>query len=198
MNRSFRKTSGLGYNTKSSFFSRLDKPSQYNERVGSNRYKPNYGGSSYNHRFPNSAQIKDSTIGINFKPVSTNLKEHDNSQLHSIMFSRQLQNNKKSLLYLRCQDYLHMINNTQNCLDELSPEIQKAVNVNHFNSDMVTQSSSTWPAGNSGSFLNPSNRGQSGDSFFTGGHGKLTGTRSRNQGMSFDKRSKCGACVIGR
>lgn len=184
------KTSGMGYSNKSSFFTPIEKSSTFSDRLGSSRLKNAYGGSSFKSRFPGAAQINDSTIGISFKPVSTNIKEHSNSQLHSIMFSRKLQHNKKSLLFLRCQDYMHMINNTDNCLDALSGEIQKAVNVNHFNSDMITQSNATWRQGQSNSFMNTATRGHSGSPFFSGNQGKMMGSVGRNQSSFFDNRSK--------
>jgi hypothetical protein len=138
------------------------------------------------NQYSNHSGQKDNTIGIDFQHGQTNLKEHSNSTLHSIIFSRELQSNKYSLLHIRCQDYMNMIHNNNNCVNELSNEIGNAVNRNHFNVDLLPSGNSVGRnTMNQKSFFNNMNKGNTSSNSFFSGSSKNFRNMNNNKSNSF-------------
>ena len=142
------------FNNQTSFFSNR-RPT-----VTSNFSSTNFTSNAYRNQSNNYYQMgeKNDTMGIDFNfTTNTNQKEHASSRVHSIMYSQKLQGSRKSLLYLRCQDYMQMIKNENNCLNNLQEEIQTARNARHLNSEMFGERGIT-----TNSFFSGRNMGSSG------------------------------------
>ena len=83
----------------------------------------------------------EGTMQIFFDKSSAKIKEHESAKLVSIMFSSELLNSRHSLMHLRCQDYMQMCTNSNNCIKGLSDELENALKHNHINADILGKSS---------------------------------------------------------
>lgn len=163
MNRSSRLGSKTQPDQPRSFFSRLSSARSPPQRTA---YSTNY--STTRNTFPQtqrSSKHLDSTIGIKFHLAPIKLSVHQGSRLHSIKYSDELYDNPKSLKKMRCQDYLLMIGNKGNCLENLENEVNNAIRHNHLNKDLLNGGSSQGGlAGNNEFSFFSKNGGQGGRS----------------------------------
>jgi hypothetical protein len=136
---------------------------------------------------------KENTIGVEFSSTKTSLKEHASSRVHSIMYSSEMEMSKKSLLFMRCQDYMKMIQNSDNCLNELSNKVRVAVNADHLNADLFNNT------GNMGGMQRSNDRGL--NVSFMGNTGKdggsFFGRRNNDTGSFFRGGSGYGSNTSG-
>ena len=82
---------------------------------------------------------RETTFGKFFDTAESNKSIHSGMRLNSIMFSNSFANSNFSLLHLRCQDYLYLAENKNNCQASMSEELKNSFGNSHMDKEMFSK-----------------------------------------------------------